>query len=47
MVIVKRLMDKQKEEILRSDKLAIEIRQEVYILQREVTTKFYFDLKCF
>jgi hypothetical protein len=29
-------MDKQKDEILRSDKLAQEIRQEVYILQREV-----------
>lgn len=42
MVIVKRLMDKQKEEILRSDKLAIEIRQEVYILQREVKTEVLF-----
>lgn len=29
-------MEKQKEEIQRSDKLAQEIRQEVYILQREV-----------
>ena len=29
-------MDKQKDEIIKSDKLAQEIRQEVYILQREV-----------
>ncbi len=29
-------MDKQKEEIIRSDHLSQEIRQEVYILQREV-----------
>lgn len=30
-------MDKQREEINKSDKLAQEIRQEVFILQREVS----------
>lgn len=34
-------MEKQKEEIQRSDKLAQEIRQEVYILQREVKNTFW------
>ena len=34
-------MDKQKDEIVRSDRLAQEIRQEVYILQREVIIHIY------
>ena len=38
-------MEKQKEEIQRSDKLAQEIRQEVYILQREVD--YFWVLFCF
>ena len=37
-------MEKQKEEIQRSDKLAQEIRQEVYILQREVKKNFWIFL---
>ena len=39
-------MEKQKEEIQRSDKLAQEIRQEVYILQREVKNTI-FDFRWF
>lgn len=45
-------MDKQKDEIIKSDKLAQEIRQEIYILQREVNEikisfKLYFFKKKF